>query len=110
MEQVRIETLSIYQLMKILRESWEEGKAMSDEEFHIFCMKQSPLQLYIRTYNGIFKGKEKENKSEGLSITETIAYIDKNWPFTKLIGDKAKVQHFFLQRSPLELLAFAQSL
>jgi hypothetical protein len=46
---------------------------------------------------------------EKLTIYELIDFIRLNWKGIKYLKD-SEVQHFFLQRSPIELLLFASQL
>jgi hypothetical protein len=46
---------------------------------------------------------------EKLTILELIDFIRKNWKYIHTL-EESKVEHFFLQRSPIELLLFASQL
>ena len=43
---------------------------------------------------------------EKLTILELIDFLRKNWKYIHTL-EESKVEHFFLQRSPIELLLFA---
>ena len=47
---------------------------------------------------------------ENLTIYQLIEYISNNWEHIHHIGDEKRVQHFFLERTPAELLGFAKEL